>query len=400
MLSGCIRRERSEVTMNVLDLFCGAGGMSLGFMRAGYNIKAGVDNWPHAIECYSQNFPGHAAYQMDLQDWKAVVKKFQGEQFDIVIGGPPCQDFSEAGEQIEGDRANLTKNFARIVAKLRPEYFVMENVPRAQLSNAYKTAKGVFKRAKYGLTEIVLDASLWGVPQRRKRFFCIGSLKHKNGFLKKMLLANQGDLPMTLRDYLGDELGLQYYYRHPRTYARRAVYSIDEPAPTVRGCNRPMPATYRKHQDDVVDPITMDVRALTFRERARIQMFPPDYKWSSQSQDNDQMVGNAVPVGLAEYVGMCLRKFLEGSDQGVPLTFVEWQRKFKRLKVDAACDNLSRYRRARRMLLSVKGDDSEFLSVLVKNVEYNALSHSIKSHLHRACELHIEYTQYVKELQK
>lgn len=374
--------------------------MSLGFTRAGYDIKAGVDNWPQAIECYSQNFPGHLAHRMDLQNWKSVVEKFQNDRFDVVIGGPPCQDFSEAGEQIEGDRANLTKNFARIVAKLRPNYFVMENVPRARLSNAYKTARGVFKRAKYGLTEIVLDASLCGVPQRRKRFFCIGSLKHKNGFLEKMLLACQSDLPMTLREYLGDELGLRYYYRHPRTYARRAVYSIDEPAPTVRGCNRPMPATYRKHPDDIVDPIIAGVHALTFKERARIQMFPTDYKWSSQSQANDQMVGNAVPVGLAEYVGTCLRKFLEGGDREVPLSFVEWQRKFKRLRIDAACDNLSRYRRARRMLLSVKGEDAEFLPVLIGTVEYNALSQSIKNHLHRACELHAEYTHYVKELQK
>lgn len=372
----------------------------MGFLRAGYNIKAGVDNWSQAIECYSQNFPMHAALQMDLQDWKSVAKKFQDEQFDIIIGGPPCQDFSEAGEQIEGDRANLTKNFARIVAKIRPKYFVMENVPRARLSNAYKTARGVFKRAKYGLTEIVLDASLCGVPQRRKRFFCIGSLDHKNKFLEKMLLANQRDLPMTLREYLGDEFGLQYYYRHPRTYARRAVFSIDEPAPTVRGCNRPLPATYRKHSDDIVDPVSAGVRALTFKERARIQMFPANYKWSSQSQVNDQMVGNAVPVGLAEYVGMCLRKFVEHGDLDVPLSFVEWQRTIKRLSAEAARDNLSRYRRARRMLLSVKGEDSEFWSALEGTVEYSALSQTVKTHLHRACELHIEYSHYVKELKR
>ena len=66
--------------MDVLDLFCGAGGMSLGFTKAGYDIKAGVDNWPQAVECYSRNFPDHGAHQMDLQNWKSVVEKFKKER--------------------------------------------------------------------------------------------------------------------------------------------------------------------------------------------------------------------------------------------------------------------------------------------------------------------------------
>lgn len=315
--------------MKAIDLFCGAGGMSLGFAQAGFQVLAGVDNWDHAIECYAQNFPKHETVTMDLQDWKAIVAKFTGVDFDVLIGGPPCQDFSEAGDQVEGDKAELTKSYARVVAKLRPKYFVMENVPRALQSKAYKTARGIFKRAGYGLTEIVLDASLCGVPQRRKRFFCIGSLANRNGFLKKTLQVLQRDVPMTLRDYVGSEFDFAYYYRHPRTYGRRGVFSLDEPAPTMRGCNRPLPRAYKVHEDDVVNPHALNVRALTFSERARVQMFPSDYKWTEHATSNEQMIGNAVPVGLAKFVGSCLSRFVQKGDKGLPMTFVEWlQKKF------------------------------------------------------------------------
>ena len=135
--------------MKVIDLFSGAGGMSLGFLQAGYDIVAAVDNWDQAVKCYSSNFQNHIAYKMDLSDWKGVVRKFIDSKYDIVIGGPPCQDFSEAGDQIEGDRAALTTSFARIIAKLRPKFFVMENVPLALKSNAYRAARGILKRAKY-----------------------------------------------------------------------------------------------------------------------------------------------------------------------------------------------------------------------------------------------------------
>ena len=303
--------NKEASVLRVIDLFCGAGGMSLGLQQAGFNIVAAIDNWDSAVECYAQNFPNHTVYQKDLNDWRTVVRTIQDVQCDIIVGGPPCQDFSEAGGRVEGDRAELTKCFAMIVAKKNPDYFIMENVPAAQKSNAYKAARLVFKKAGYGLTEMVLDASLCGVPQRRKRFFCIGSKSDKNGFLSKILLSKQSDLSMTVRDYLKDEFQFEYYYRHPRTYGRKAIFSIDEPAPTIRGINRPLPSTYKKHTADSADPKECLVRALTYKERARIQMFPATFKWAQQTSVNDQMVGNAVPVGLAEYVGRCLLQFIE-----------------------------------------------------------------------------------------
>ena len=107
---------------------------------------------------------------------------------------------------------------------------------------------------------------------------------------------------MTLRDYFGDSLGFEYYYRHPRNYNRRGVFSIDEPAPTMRGVNRPVPKGYPGHHNDAC-PVTDDLHALTTMDRAKIQTFPDEYKWVGSKTDIEQMIGNAVPVGLAEAIG-------------------------------------------------------------------------------------------------
>ena len=392
-----MEEEKGVMKLNVIDLFCGAGGMSLGLKQAGFNIVAAMDNWDAAVDCYKANFQGHVVYKQDLSDWREVMRVIQDIKCDMIVGGPPCQDFSEAGDRVEGDRAELTKSFAKIVAKKHPRYFIMENVPAAQKSNAYKTARAIFKRAGYGLTEVILDASLCGVPQRRKRFFCIGSLQNKNRFLTKMLLANQSDLPMTVRDYLKDEFSFEYYYRHPRTYGRKAIFSVDEPAPTMRGINRPLPKTYKKHEADCADPKTNDIRALNYKERARIQMFPATYMWTQQSSVNDQMVGNAVPVGLAEYVGNCLLKFMHTGNAGVPLNFTEWLCRNMRICKDAAGDNLSRYRRAKRILAHVKYAECDIEKVLKASSEFQRLSKSIQNHLTRACELHCAYLCYLNK---
>ena len=392
--------EKGKQSVNVIDLFCGAGGMSLGLKQAGFNIIAAMDNWDAAVDCYKANFQGHMVYKQDLSDWREVMRVIQDIKCDMIVGGPPCQDFSEAGDRVEGDRAELTKSFAKIVAKKHPRYFIMENVPAAQKSNAYKTARSIFKRAGYGLTEVVLDASLCGVPQRRKRFFCIGSLQNKNRFLTKMLLVNQSDLPMTVRDYLKDEFSFEYYYRHPRTYGRKAIFSVDEPAPTMRGINRPLPKTYKKHEADCADPKTNDIRALNYKERARIQMFPADYKWSSQNTANDQMVGNAVPVGLANYVGRCLLEYIKTGDSGIPLSFTEWLQRNQHIQKAAAGDNLSRYRRAKRILGNEKYEELDIENVLLKSEAFKELSKSIQNHLRRACVLHCAYLQYLKKKER
>lgn len=160
------------MAVRTVDLFCGCGGLSLGFQNCGYEIVGAFDFWQPAIDCYNTNF-NHRAAILDLSKKNTALKAIRELKPEVIIGGPPCQDFSSAGERKEGDRANLTVSFAKIVKSLKPKYFVMENVSRAQSSAAYNEARALFKAAGYGLTEQVLDASKCGVPQKRKRFFVL-----------------------------------------------------------------------------------------------------------------------------------------------------------------------------------------------------------------------------------
>ena len=123
--------------MKTVDLFCGCGGMSLGFQNAGYDIKLSVDSWEKAIQVYSTNF-NHPVEQIDLTNEAEAIERLKKIQPEIIVGGLPCQDFSNAGKRDETlGREDLTYNYANIVCAITPEYFVMENVERikkAQLS--------------------------------------------------------------------------------------------------------------------------------------------------------------------------------------------------------------------------------------------------------------------------
>lgn len=293
--------------MKCIDLFCGVGGLSLGLKISGIDVLAGMDAWDQALDVYRLNHD-HDAIELDLSNVKAATSAISQYDLDLIAGGPPCQDFSHAGKRIEGNRANLTLSFAKIVAKIRPQWFIMENVDRTQSSAAYNEAREVYKKAGYGLTEKVLDASLCGVPQKRKRFFCVGKLGEDDGFLLSVIEKKLAQSPMTVRQYLGKELDIDYYYRHPRNYSRRGVFSIDEPSATIRGVNRPVPKGYPGHANDKV--AVADVRSLTTLERARIQTFPHDYCWSGSKTEIEQFIGNAVPVNLARFVGECILTFL------------------------------------------------------------------------------------------
>jgi DNA (cytosine-5)-methyltransferase 1 len=118
---------------------------------------------------------------------------------------------------------------------------------------------------------------------------------------------------MTIRDYFGDSLGIEYYYRHPRSYKRRGIFSIDEPSPTIRGVNRPIPKTYKLHSGDLC-PVTENLRPLTTIERSKIQTFPGDFIFDEKNQsktDLEQMIGNAVPVKLAEYIANSIAEYIQ-----------------------------------------------------------------------------------------
>ncbi len=152
-----------------IDIFCGCGGLSLGFQNAGFNIIKAFDNWNLAVKIYNDNFTGSAEL-IDVCDLSSeYLRAFSPK---MIIGGSPCQDYSSAGKQDETlGRASLTFRYAELVCEVCPEWFVMENVDRFVKSYTLSKTLELFSRFRYGLTQVILDASLCGVPQNRKRFF-------------------------------------------------------------------------------------------------------------------------------------------------------------------------------------------------------------------------------------
>lgn len=293
--------------MKAIDLFSGCGGLSLGFQNAGFEIVAAFDKWKEACAVYSANF-NHPIFEIDLSNIENI-SQFKKWNPDIIIGGPPCQDFSSAGKRDETlGRADLTVSYAKIISGVKPEWFLMENVERIQRSRVLQEAVSALKDSGYGVSSTVLDACFCGVPQSRKRFILVGHLYSEDGFLDDILAKNQSTSPMTIHEYMGEKLDFEFYYRHPRSYARRAIFSIYEPSPTIRGVNRPVPQNYRRHEGDLCDP--NEVRSLTTLERSYIQTFPENFKWFGTKTCMEQMIGNAVPVKLSEYIANCLLEYI------------------------------------------------------------------------------------------
>lgn len=297
-----------SLNIKCVDLFCGCGGMSLGFEASGFNIVAGIDNWKAAIQVYEKNF-NHPIIEKDLMDVEGSAELIAEYTPDIIIGGPPCQDFSTAGFQDESrGRAILSVCYSQIVSIVRPKYFVMENVATIRNTKSFQSVISNFRAAGYGLTQMVLDAAYCGVPQTRKRMFVVGALGASDGFLDEELKRNLAQKPMSIHDYLGDSLGIDYYFRVPTNYNRRGVFSVYEPSMTIRAVDRPIPKGYKGHPNDPV-PVEK-VRCLTPKERSYIQTFPESFQFVGGKSDINSMIGNAVPVNLAKYVGTALMRYI------------------------------------------------------------------------------------------
>jgi len=310
-----LMQKKYLTDMRTVDLFSGCGGLSLGFQNAGFEMVAAFDNWQPALAIYKENFH-HPVYDVDLS-CKQNISFIKNINPEIIIGGPPCQDFSSAGKRDETlGRADLTLSFANIVAAAQSQWFVMENVARIQRSQILQQALGIFEGAGYGLSSHVLDASYCGVPQARKRFFLIGCKNAAAGFLQPYVDKNKSKKPMSLFDFFGKSLGVEYYYRHPRNYTRRAIFSIHEPSPTIRGVNRPIPKNYPGHPADPVR-VTPQLRPLSTKERSLIQTFPENFIWTGSKTDMEQAIGNAVPVKLGEFVANYIIQYIEDAQEGL-----------------------------------------------------------------------------------
>lgn len=295
--------------MRVVDLFSGCGGLSLGFENAGFDVVAAYDNWQPAIAVHKANFT-HPIFNVNLSDENIAVKHISEYQPNMIIGGPPCQDFSSAGKRDENNgRGDLTISYAKIISALKPSWFVMENVSTITKSTKLAVARDMFKQSGYGLTQIVLNAALCGVPQRRKRFIMIGHLGEQDDFMLETIKSRVSNKEMTVKDYFGEHIDVEYYYRHPRSYARRGIFSVNEPSPTIRGVNRPIPDGYKIHSNDPIQSLA-GVRPLTTKERSMIQTFPKNFIFVGGKSDLEQMIGNAVPVKLGEFIASAINSYI------------------------------------------------------------------------------------------
>ncbi|CAD5910224.1 DNA cytosine methyltransferase [Planktothrix agardhii] len=207
----------------VLDIFCGAGGMSLGFQNAGCQILGGLDKNPHAIRTHHKNFP-NCKMMCGAKSIESITDLsklgFYPEDIDILIGGPPCQVFSvvgigkmkSLGKHIESDARNfLYEEFLRFIKYYKPLVFVIENVNYLQnhwiFSTLIRDLENNSNRKKhdypgYNLSYQVLTASDYGVPQIRKRLFIVGRRKDTN-LTFEFPDANTGS-PVSVGEAIGD----------------------------------------------------------------------------------------------------------------------------------------------------------------------------------------------------
>ncbi|MBE5993282.1 MAG: DNA cytosine methyltransferase [Paenibacillaceae bacterium] len=173
------RKSVDDRSLKMVDLFCGAGGLSLGFTQEGFVTSLANDIQDCCVDTYAHNHPETPRDHIVLGDIKDVVanleKLLDGRKVDIVVGGPPCQGFSMANRQrlIDDPRNYLYKNYVEVVNKVRPKFFVMENV-KGMLSVA-EQVKEDFRNIGYSVECHVLNAKDFGVPQNRERLIYIGN---------------------------------------------------------------------------------------------------------------------------------------------------------------------------------------------------------------------------------
>lgn len=325
---------------NYIDLFSGAGGFTLGFDKAGFKNLFAVEFNKEFANTYQKNFNKHNVIIDDIKniDEGTIKRYINGKQVDVVIGGPPCQGFSLAGNNarkfIDDDRNTLFREFIRMVSIIKPKIFIMENVSAMARHNKGKTIEEIlleFKEIGYNTQFKIINTVNYGIPQERRRIFIVGTLKenrftfpkeeddiisikkaihnlpklesgeiinsipnhvamkHSKQMLDKMNYipdgGNRESIPIELRPKSGDS----------RKYIR---YNSEKPSVCITGDMRKI-----FHYDQN--------RALTIRELARVQTFPDDFVFYGTSGSMQQQIGNAVPPILAEKIANNVKEFLE-----------------------------------------------------------------------------------------
>lgn len=316
--------------LRVLSLFSGAGGLDLGFERAGAETVVCVDNDPESCKTLRHNRPRWDVFEGDIRKYVPTVR-----DIDIVIGGPPCQGFSSAGKGNANDPRNfLWHEYFRVVNAVKPRALVLENVSALAHGRNGDHLSGIMtalEESGYRFKMGVLNASHFGVPQARRRLIVIGLRDGEPSLPTPTTL----EAPMTVKEAIGDLESAPYnaeLSHIPPNHAphvverwdrlapgevdpnyRRGRLDYDKPSVTIRAGGGYGPRG--DHLAGFHPPIhPTQPRQLSVREAARLQSFPDDWILRGSKTAQGRQVGNAVPVKLAEAVARHVVGLLEGSD--------------------------------------------------------------------------------------
>ena len=331
--------------MNIISLFTGAGGLDIGFIEAGYTEILASDIMPQAKESYNANYPNTTFLLKDIcqvttEEIKQLTKDLN---VDVIIGGPPCQGFSNMGNKNSADPRNmLFENYVRLVNALQPRCFLFENVKGLYTmfeGRFFKKVVSSFLSIGYNVHFSLIDSSKYGVPQKRERVIIVGSRidrpfkfpTHNNdGYGKIHSYVNVGDAINDLMDK-GEEIPNHIPLAHSEKVIQRyrlipeggKLPNPEELPEEIR--RKGFGTTYvRLHRQKLsptivpgnnalpVHPV-LD-RSLTPREAARIQTFPDDYIFKGDRRSQCIQVGNAVPPLLAAKLAHALKLYINNVD--------------------------------------------------------------------------------------
>ena len=357
---------------NVLDLFCGCGGMSWGLSKKGFNILAGIDIWDVALSTYKHNHKNAQAVNLDITDADPIEVlnsiDIDPTSIDVIIGGPPCQGFSKntpaSWRFLEDPRNQLYKAYLRFVKVINPKVVIIENV--AEIYNAFdgvvrQEIIDTLKQYGYKVSVKIINMSKYGIPQKRRRCFFFASRLGTPTFPEERDTTMSGwdaisDLPVVEQGEGYD--GMPYtieaqndYQRHMRANSE-SVYNhnanVMRPMQTARIASigpgqglKDMPpelqvnggysgAYGRLDSTSVAPTITRwvfhigsgrfahprEVRGLTMREAARIQSFSDDFHFLGSRNDQAGQIGNAVPPFFMEQLADKIIDALQGKEEG------------------------------------------------------------------------------------
>lgn len=341
--------------LNVIDLFCGCGGLSLGFEQVGYNILMGIDVWEDALKTFKMYHKNSDILCADLSSLlpDEVNQKINGKKVDVIIGGPPCQGFSIAGKRIVDDERNkLYKSFVRMVEYFKPTAFVMENVPNILSIGEGAVKESIikdFETLGYTINVQVLLASDYGVPQNRRRAVFVGllngqkfdfplpSVEHKVTSFEALSDLSEGSLVDGTAYPCSPQSDYQKYIRqgsigvfnHDITIHNERTKEIIAMVPdggNYKNLPLELQQTRKVHIAwtrlcSTKPSMTIDTghrhhfhykwnRIPTVRESARLQSFPDDFIFQCSKTSQYKQVGNAVPPLMAKAIAQQLSNML------------------------------------------------------------------------------------------